>query len=110
MMDLPENEIVVLDIAGAYARVVCCNQGDEANLAKFGFVSENGQMVCPISDVADRQKLVNALIALGALFSGGRDWSPAELVDFYREQGVIATGYRMITWKSPHQYIVIDRR
>jgi hypothetical protein len=109
MMNLPENEIVVLDIAGACARVVCGNQRDEANLANLGFVSENGQMVRPIADVPDRQRLVNALIGLGALFSSGRDWSPAELIDFYREQGVVTTGYRMITWKHPNQYMVIDR-
>jgi hypothetical protein len=109
MMNLPENEIVVLDIAGAHARVVCSDQGDEANLVQLGFVLENGQMVRPISDVPDRQRLVNALIGLGALFSSGRDWSPAELVDFYREQGAVSTGYRMITWKNPNQYMVIDR-
>ena len=66
-------------------------------------------MVRPISDVADRQRLVNALIGLGALFSSGRDWSPAELVDFYREQGTVSTGYRMITWKNPNQYMIINR-
>lgn len=107
MMSFPENEIVVLDIAGAYARIFCGNQADEASLLKLGFVSENGQMVRPISDVPDRQRLVNSLIDLRALFSSGRDWSPAELVDFYREQGVVTANYRMITWKNPNQYMVI---
>lgn len=109
MIALPETEIVVLDIAGSWARVACSTQGDEAKLAKLGFVVEKGQMVRPIADAPDRQRLANALVGLGALFSGGRDWSPAELVDYYREQGVVRGAYRVITWKSPEQYLIFDR-
>ncbi|WP_062113025.1 hypothetical protein [Collimonas pratensis] len=109
IMNCVENEIVVLDIAGARARVVCGKPSVEASLIALGFAPEGDQMARPISDVADRQKIVGALIELGALFAGGRDWSPAELVDLYREQGTILTGYRMITWKSPSQYSIIDR-
>lgn len=109
MMNLPKNEIVVLDIAGANARVVCSDKEDQVNLAKLGFTLENEQMVRTIADVPDRQKLVGALVNLGALFSSGRDWSPAELVDFYREQGVVSTGYRIIAWKNSNEYMILDR-
>lgn len=109
MKNIPENEIVVLDIAGAYARVECSDQEDLASLAKLGFILEDGQLVRPIADVFDRQKLVRALIELRALFSAGRDWSPAELVDLFREEGAISTGYRMISWKNSTQYVVVDR-
>ena len=108
-MHMPQNEIVVLDIAGEYARVACFEPRGLLNLAKLGFLSEDDQMVRPILDVSDRQNLVRDLIRLEALFSGGRDWSPAELVDFYREEGVVLTGYRMITWKNLHQYTIVDR-
>jgi len=104
-----ENEIVVLDIAGARAKVACGKPSVEASLMALGFVPEGDQLARPISDVVDRQEIVGALIRLGALFASGRDWSPAELVDLYREQGTILTGYRMVTWKNPNQYLIIDR-
>lgn len=108
-MNIPENEIVVLDIAGSHARLVCENSKAAVSLTAMGFVLESDQFVRPISDLADRQKLVNDLISAGALFSSGRDWSPAELVDLYQEQGVVSTGYRMITWKNPNQYVIVAR-
>lgn len=108
-MSIINGEIVVLDIAGNSARVACGKPDAEASLSALGFLLEGDQMVRPIADLADRQKLVGALIKLGALFAGGRDWSPAELVDFYREQGAILTGYRMITWRNPTQYVITNR-
>lgn len=103
------DEIVVLDIAGASARVACGKDEAEAALIALGFLHQGQQMVRKISDDGDRRNLVRALIGLKALFASGRDWSPADLVDFYREQGVILTGYRMITWENPNQYSVVDR-
>lgn len=108
-MSIVRDEIVVLDIAGSRARVACGKPDAEAALLALGFVHEGTQMVREISDDAVRQKLVGTLIELKALFSGGRDWSPAELVDLYRDQGVILNGYRMITWKNPNQYLIVDR-
>lgn len=100
---LPDG-IVVFDIAGNKAKVSCGTQLQEVTLARLGFVSEGTQMVRPIADVHDRVALVGTLIEIGALFPGGRDWSPSEIVDLYKEQGQILTGYRMITWKSPTEY------
>lgn len=108
-MNIVNGEIVVLDIAGARARVACGKPDAESSLIALGFVSNGDQMVRQLSDAADRQKLVKALIKMKALFAAGRDWSPAELVDLYREQGSILTGYRMITWKNPDQYFIVDR-
>jgi hypothetical protein len=107
-MNIVEGEIIVLDIAGASARVACGKPEAEASLIALGFILEGDQMVRKISDIADRLKIVGELIELGALFASGRDWSPAELVDFYREQRMILTGYRRISWKGPNQYLIAD--
>jgi hypothetical protein len=108
-MKIPKNEIVVLDIAGAHARVICGNPAVETKLFALGFNFEQDQLVRAISDAEDRKNLVNSLIRLGAIFAGGRDWSPADLVDYYREQGTISTSYRTITWTSPEKYVIVDR-
>jgi hypothetical protein len=109
MMNTPKNELIVLDIAGNRASVTCDSPSMESTLCALGFSCENDQMVRKITDDSDRQCVVRELIALDALFSAGRDWSPSELVDYYREQGFVSQGYRMITWKSPDRYVIATR-
>jgi hypothetical protein len=107
-MNSPKDEIVVLDIAGARAVATCGSPGVEASLTALGFTVQDDKLQRPIANVTDREKLVNALINLGALFASGRDWSPADVVGFYREQGAVKTGYRRISWTKPDQYVIVD--
>ena len=108
MNSLPD-EIVVFDIASNQAIVSCGTQSQEVTLARLGFVSEGTQMVRPIADVHDRVALVRTLIEMNALFSGGRDWSPLEMINLLKEQGQILTGYRIITWQSSTEYRIEAR-
>jgi hypothetical protein len=45
---------------------------------------------------------------LDALFSAGHDWSPAELVSYFYEQGVFTGSYREIKWRAPDLYEIIQ--
>ena len=108
-MNFPDNEIVVLDITGDHARLASSKPTTDAQLLALGFVAEGDQLVKSIADLAERQSLVNKLIELGALFSAGAGWSPAELVDLYKEQGVVKVGYKVIAWRGPDNYKVTDR-
>ena len=107
-MDIPKDEVVVLDIAGSTARVACDVPQAEQALEALGFLPEGDQLVRKIVDDADRQSLVLELIRMDALFAAGRDWSPSELVDFYREQGIISQGYRTVTWTGPESYLILQ--
>lgn len=108
-MKYPNNRMVVLDIAGQTAIIVCDNLTAETSLLALGFAPDNGRMFRKVADDSDRQLLVQSLIYLGALFSSGRDWSPAELVDFYHQQGIVTDNYQIIIWKGPDDYIVVYR-
>lgn len=108
-MEMPRDELVVLDIAGSSARVMCDVPETKSALEALGFLREDDQLVRRIIDDTDRQTLVRELIGMNALFAAGRDWSPSELVDFYREQGFISRGYRMITWTNPENYLIVER-
>lgn len=105
-MNMPKNELVVLDIAGNRARVQCDVSNIKTVLSSLGFVYEDDHMVREIADDSDRQKLVRELITLGGLFTAGRDWSPSELVEYYREQGFVSGSYRVVTWKNPDHYVI----
>jgi len=50
MMEIPTNEMVVLDIAGNNARVVCSVPEIETSLSALGFVSDGEQFVRNITD------------------------------------------------------------
>lgn len=105
-MNTLKDEIIVLDIAGTSARIACENQSSVSKLVTLGFVHEGDQMVRPILDDADRKNLITTLIELNALFQSGRDWSPAELLELYSDQGTILNSYRVITWKNPSWYLI----
>ena len=108
-MSYPDNEIIVLDIAGNQARLGSTKPDADAALQALGFVQQGEQWVRPLADAAERESLVARLIELGALFSGGAGWSPAELLDMYREQGIIKGGYKTISWRGPDQFVITER-
>jgi hypothetical protein len=108
-MMFPIDEIVVTDIAGDKARVHATNSVHKSELTRIGFIGQNDDLVRPIHSVDDRLKVLVRLIELGALFSAGRDWSPEEVVQYYREQGFINGSYRVIAWKNPEQFLISTR-
>jgi hypothetical protein len=108
MNKMPGMAVVVLDIAGAYAKIKIEGSKNIPALTQLGFVSKNGEYERPISSMEDREALVKNFIALGSLFSGGRDWSPSEVVDYFRAQGRVNTGYRKIEWVSPDKYFILE--
>lgn len=107
-MKLPESEIIVLDLAGDYARVACHNPDGVESLMSLGFHLSGDQFIKAIADDLERQKMACNLIELSAVFSAGRDWSPAELLEYYREQGVFRKAYRVISWKGKDNFQIRD--
>ncbi|MCW3699214.1 hypothetical protein [Burkholderia cenocepacia] len=76
-MKAPVNEMLVTDIAGRVAVVVTELTAAADVLKQLGFARQSDRWERAIADDHDRQALVAALIDLDALFSAGRDWSPA---------------------------------
>jgi hypothetical protein len=105
---LPTDEIVVHDIAGNRALVSCTKPSAEVDLRCLGFVQDGDGLVRAISDENDRKSLVEELVRLNALFSEGRDWSPAELLHLYREQGFVTAPFKVIGWRTPTDYSIRD--
>jgi hypothetical protein len=105
-MSYPVHSVVVLDIAGKYARVFCNDPMKELTLSEAGFVKEGSQLVMPIADDNQRKALILTIANLGGIFSAGKDWSPAELVAFYREQGLPLESYKVISWRGPDDFVI----
>ena len=109
MMQASINELIVTDIAGNFARLICENTNTFSVLESMGFSQEDKHFVRSIKDDADRLQLVLALIDMNALFSSGRDWSPAELVELYRDEGRVTKNFRIITWTAPGDFLITTR-
>jgi hypothetical protein len=107
-MQLKDN-LVVLDIAGNRAVLETADENKKNELSSIGFVCDGNRLTRPIVDDSERQRLVEKLINMDALFSEGRDWSPAELLDYYCEQGRIKGAYKVIYWKSQDNYFVTEK-
>lgn len=41
---------------------------------------------------------------IGTLFSNGRDWSPSEIVRYYRDKGLIKGDYLRIVWRNEQDF------
>ncbi|MFM2448597.1 MAG: hypothetical protein RIS44_1047 [Pseudomonadota bacterium] len=108
-MIFPPTAPTVLDLAGSKIRVTSNDATHQAALMNLGFIAQGDQLVCPVADDAHRKSIAQALVNMNAVFSEGRDWSPAELMALYREQGVINTPYRVISWTDPQHYVISQR-
>jgi hypothetical protein len=108
-MTFPNEEIIVIDLAGDYARVRATSLSKENELKNLGFIEADDHMVLRLDSTEARIGLTRKPMDLDALFSIGPGWSPAELTEHYREQGLISRSYRVIAWKSPEHYSVADR-
>ncbi|WP_138918707.1 hypothetical protein [Nitrospirillum viridazoti] len=98
---MPDEGIIITELAGGRAVARAMTPTDEAGLSRLGFLPQDGQLVRSILSVADRIALIQALIDIGALFTDGRDWCPAEVVAHYRDAGHIRQPSRVISWNSP---------
>lgn len=107
--NLPMDEIVVADIAGAQARIHATDAARSGAVAALGFVQEHGYLTLPLGEDDARISLVIELIALRAVFCAGWGWSPAELLDHYRQSGRLTGRFRVIAWSGPGQYRITER-
>lgn len=106
---IPDNEILVRDIAGDRALVQTNCRRKKRDLSRLGFTEKDGYLNRTIADTDDRRRLLESLIDLDALFSYGRDWCPSELVEYYRELGLIDRPFRVIAWRDPEHYTISIR-
>lgn len=67
-MIIPNNEIVVIDVAGDYARVMTTSAAHKHALVGIGFVEESDRLSLPLKDKNDRAEVVKYSSALGRCF------------------------------------------
>mgnify|MGYP006869414296 CR=1 FL=1 len=81
-------------------------------LVALGFVAVPGAEKEVFSLTAPDQnfkiRLFEKLRDEGVCFSAGQDWSPAEVFEFLRDNGMLTGPYRKIVWDGPRRSRVIE--
>lgn len=99
--------IVVHALAGTHVQVEAALSFGPHPLIALGFSPaphiRPNYWTCPVGDDAHRLFLVRELLGWGALFSEGKEWSPAELLELYFEQGKINLAWKTVYWTGPGQ-------
>jgi len=108
MNTMPENEIVVVDMAGAYARLILTRPELVPLMIRLGFVPSCDLFERPISGMEDRALIARTLIQMGALFAAGHGWCPAAVAAQLQRLGRITTGYREIAWLDSSEYRITE--
>jgi transposase len=103
-----EDYILINELAGSRIVAKCNNMQLIDFLTSLGFKNSGTYYIKQVNE-EERIKTIKILIKNGALFSEGRDWSPAELVLYYREKGIINEKFKSISWTNPKKYNIIER-
>lgn len=103
---MPDNCVIVRDIAGKYARIKNNNKNYKDYFLSLGFMPDGDQLSREIIDDDDRIEIIKKLIEVGALFSSGRGWSPEDILAMYSEKGLVNKNYLVISWKDPENYFI----
>lgn len=85
--------------------VVPSDRPQQAALHALGFRgAPGGTLTLKISDDTARARMLSHLRDLGVAFSAGREWSPAEVFEHLRGNGLLHGTYTRIVWTAPRQY------
>lgn len=101
-----KDKVVAIELAGNNILLVNDNDNFKNKLISLGFekVEPYYSISMPIDDVEKRAALFQKLMEIGTLFSNGRDWSPSEIVRYYRDKGLIKGYYLRIAWRNEQDF------
>ncbi|SFU16629.1 hypothetical protein SAMN05192562_107174 [Kosakonia arachidis] len=95
---LEQNRIVV-DLKGV---------NDETILLSFGFYKKGTTYTINFDNEKEQIFLIEKLARAGVLFSYGPGWAPSEVMGYLKDEGKINVPYKVIMWRSPKDYEIID--
>ncbi|RYY76050.1 MAG: hypothetical protein EOO52_00540 [Gammaproteobacteria bacterium] len=84
------------------------NENIDSKMLPLGFTfdSKLSRYVKFVGNIKEKAKIFEALRDIGILFSDGKEWCPAELFEYFREQGFVNGTFKRISWIKPTEYII----
>jgi hypothetical protein len=95
--------------AGAGDKIyIAINANDDLEQFKtLGFVADqndNKTLVLNASTHEEKAVIFTQLRNRGIPFSAGKEWCPAELFEYYRDQKLLSGTFRRIAWTGPGKW------
>lgn len=89
---------------GGVIRLCLFDDRQAAALHDLGFVPgpTSTRFSLPSPGLQDKARVFAQLQQLGWAFAAGREWSPAEVFEHLREQGLLHGSYRRLAWVGPN--------
>jgi hypothetical protein len=82
---------------------------DETTVRALGFCPSSGGQAhifeLPVGSDAIKSNILLKLQDAGFAFSQGREWCPAEVFEWLRNQGLAKGPFKSIAWKGPGQWV-----
>ncbi|KAA8669628.1 hypothetical protein [Pantoea dispersa] len=82
---------------------------DGAILLSLGFSKKNNSYSIKTNNEKEQLSIVEQLANANALFSYGQGWAPSEVMGYLKDDGKIKFPYKVIMWRSPNNYEIIDK-
>ena len=77
----------------------------DSALAALGFSAvEPGVYTLDVADDRHKAQLFDALRTLGVAFADGKEWCPAEVVEYLRDMKLLSGKFTRISWREPGHY------
>lgn len=64
----------------------------------FTFDSSLGEYTRTVKSISEKAQAFDELRNLDVSFSGGREWCPAEVFEFLRDQNILSGSFKKIVW------------
>lgn len=81
-------------------------------LASLGFAPTEGaglnSVSASFSSLNAKAKLFARLRDFEVCFSAGPDWSPSEIFEYLRDQGLLIGRYRRVAWSGPGRFTIAE--
>ncbi len=102
--------ILIHELAGLRIVAQCKDLKLQQLLTSLGFIKEqNDFFIKKVNTEQQRIHIIKNLMQnYQVLFADGQDWSPAQLILYYRDQGIIDGKIKIISWLNQHKYKIIE--
>lgn len=80
-------------------------------IATLGFtvdLTDPKKLSLTTSGFAHKADVFARLRDKGIYFARGREWSPAEVFEYLKEQGLVQGGFTEITWRGPDDWVTYE--
>lgn len=102
--------ILIHELAGSRILAQCDDVKLQQVLIALGFIKEQNDFLIKKVDTEQQRIHIikNLMQNYQVLFADGQDWSPAQLILYYRDQGIINGKINIISWQNQHKYKIIE--